>query len=58
MDPKKLASADLDFMTKYNKLLDHQKNQEEDLKKSKDKMEEAARELKDINTKLKDLGLK
>lgn len=58
MDPDKLASADKDFMAKYNKFLEHQKKQKEDLTKSKDKMEEAAKELKDINTRLKDLGLK
>jgi hypothetical protein len=58
MDPDKLASADKDFMAKYNKLLEHQKNQKEDLKKSKDKMEEAAKELKEIKTKMEQLGLK
>lgn len=58
LNPKALASADREFMAKYEKLLEHQRNQKEDLKKSKDKMEEAAKELKNINTKLKDLGLK
>jgi hypothetical protein len=58
MDPEKLASADRNFMEKYNKLLEHQKNQKEDLKKSKDKMEEAAKELKDIKRKMEELGLK
>lgn len=58
MDPDKLASADRDFMTKYNKLLEHQQKQKEELTKSKDKMEEAVKEMKDINTKLKELGLK
>lgn len=58
IDPEKLASADQDFMMKYNKLLEHQKNQQADLTKSKDKMVEAAKTLESINTKLKELGLK
>jgi DNA repair exonuclease SbcCD ATPase subunit len=58
LNPKALASTDREFMAKYEKLLEHQRNQKEDLKKSKDKMEEAAKELKSIKTKMEQLGLK
>ena len=58
MDPEKLASADQDFMEKYNRLLERQQKQKEELTKSKDKMEEAVKEMKDIKRKMEELGLK
>ena len=58
LNPKALASADRDFMAKYEKLLTHQQKQKEELTKSKDKMEEAVKEMKDIKRKMEELGLK